>query len=127
MNSNNSVIPLRKRKSNRLDPAILNNSYLNVSSKPYNILNNRVRCNSLSMPKLIHTGKHAKVPSSFLRYWNDRSYFNPLRNKEVKENRPKVCYKWKHRVPESVVPFNGTSLPLVSVFKKNDMRNRKRK
>ena len=93
-------------------------TYFNVSNYAYNIVTNRAKQNRVSMPALVREETRANRMRTFLAYWNNENFFDPLRNGKKKFDTPPVFAK-KRSDPEVIKYAQTTPLPVIRVVAAN--------
>ena len=90
-------------------------SYINVSNYPYNIVTNRRKPNRVSLPSLVAAETKANKVRTFLAYWNNENFFDPIRNS--KERFEGVSGLARKKSDPNVVKYTQpTSLPAIRVL-----------
>ena len=94
-------------------------SYFNVSSIRYNIITNRQKKNTVSMPKLVAIENKANKLKTFIQYWNNENFFDPIRNSKDKFENYKQPMTRKKTEFDITKYAKNTPLPVIKVLKQH--------
>lgn len=97
-------------------------AYFNISSYHYNIITNRKKPNNVTMPKLVAVEKQANKLKTFLQYWNNENFFDPVRNSKERFDSINAPFVRKSTEPEVTKFAKTTSLPVIKVLKANQIK-----
>ena len=119
---NHRSLSLLNRQVDNSTHDVYPSAFFNISSYQYNIITNRQKLNNVSMPKLVAVEKQANKLKTFLQYWNNENFFDPIRNSKDKFENVKAPLVRKMTEPESTKFAKTTSLPVIKVLKANQIR-----
>lgn len=100
--------------------------YFNISAYKYDIITNRQKVNTLSMPKLITDGTKAHKLKTFLQYWNNENFFDPVRNSKEKFDNIKGPLVKKKSEYDMAKYAKTTPLPVIKVLKAHEIQKHRR-
>lgn len=93
--------------------------YFNVSNYKYNIITNRQKSDNVSMPKLVDAQMKANKMKTFLHYWNNENFFDPVRNSKSRFETPKVVLAKRRSEFDLTKYASKTPLPVIKVLNAN--------
>lgn len=104
-----------------------NSKYFNISNFQYNIITNRQKLDKTSLSKLVADETGANKFKTFLCYWNNENFFDPIRNSKDKfDNNFTMKAANRKRIDFDTTKYaKAVSLPVIKVLAVNKIQHKK--